>query len=261
MATPDVHIGILTDGVLYQFYADLEKPNIMDETPFLEFNMLDIQQPLVNELKLFTKSAFELDQILTIARDLKYTKEIRHLIEQQLNSPTKEFVRFVLSAIDYKGLKTQAVIEQFTVTVKRAFSQFIEERQPLDPINPATPALPPRPDQPKPVIPSKPKLKAKRTLIFQGERHGCETYRDCWVTCCKLLSEKDREWFEKEVLKPLKLSPVQPIWFSRNKTDLKKPRQIGETDIYVEAYLNTNTMKLNIKKLANHFGYEALAEE
>ena len=32
----------------------------MDTKPFLEFDMLDIQPPLVNELKQFTKPVFDL---------------------------------------------------------------------------------------------------------------------------------------------------------------------------------------------------------
>ena len=160
VATHDARIGILTDGVSYRFYADLERPNIMDETPFFEFNMLDIQQPPVNELKLFTKSSFDLDQILTIARDLKYTKKIKHLIEQQLNSPTKEFVRFVLSTLDYRGLKTQAVIQQFTATVKRALNEFMKEQPPQPAPTPEPSAAPDNsPEQSTNDEDSKPKSK------------------------------------------------------------------------------------------------------
>ena len=51
-------IAVLTNGVLYRFYTDLEETHKMDTKPFLEFDMLDIQPPLVNELKQFTKSGF-----------------------------------------------------------------------------------------------------------------------------------------------------------------------------------------------------------
>ena len=90
-------IAVLTDGALYQFYTDLEEPNKMDNKPFLEFNMLDVQQQWVNELKRFTKSAFNLDAILTAASDLKYTKEIKRIMMEQLEAPSEGFVRFFLS--------------------------------------------------------------------------------------------------------------------------------------------------------------------
>ena len=83
-------IAVLTDGVLYRFYTDLEESNIMDTKPFLEFDMLDIQPPLVNELKQFTKPVFDLDKTLTAASDLKYTKEIKQTMMEQLETPSGE---------------------------------------------------------------------------------------------------------------------------------------------------------------------------
>ena len=77
----------------------------MDSKPFLEFDILDIQPSLVNELKRFTKPVFNLEAMLTAASDLKYTKEIKHTMMEQLESPTEDFVRFFLSAV-YSGLKT-----------------------------------------------------------------------------------------------------------------------------------------------------------
>ena len=119
-------IAVLTNGVLYRFYTDLEEANKMDDKPFLEFDILDIRQPLVNELKRFTKSAFDLDETITAASDLKYTKEIKHIMIKQFESPTEDFVRFFLSSA-YNGIKTQAVIQQFTDIVKRALNQFMNE--------------------------------------------------------------------------------------------------------------------------------------
>ena len=119
-------IAVLTDGILYRFYTDLEEANKMDTKPFLEFDMLDIQPPLVNELKRFTKPSFDLDETLIAASDLKYTKEIKQTMTEQLESPAEDFVRFFLSSV-YSGVKTQAVIQQFTDIVKRALNQFMNE--------------------------------------------------------------------------------------------------------------------------------------
>ncbi|HII07162.1 MAG TPA: restriction endonuclease, partial [Methanotrichaceae archaeon] len=73
----DGRFGVLTNGIIYRFYSDLEKPNKMDEKPFFELNLLDIDESLVEELKKFTKSSFDLDDILTTASELKYTKEVK----------------------------------------------------------------------------------------------------------------------------------------------------------------------------------------
>ena len=120
-------IAVLTDGVIYRFYTDLEETNIMDSKPFLEFNMFDIQEPLVNELKRFTKPTFDLDAALTAAIDLKYTKEIKQTMLEQLEAPSEDFVRFFLSHV-YNGVRTQTVVQQFTGIVKRALNQFLNEQ-------------------------------------------------------------------------------------------------------------------------------------
>ena len=119
--------AILTDGVIYRFYTDLEESNIMDSKPFLELDMLDIQPALVGELKRFTKSAFDLDETLTAAIDMKYTKEIKEIMTEQLEAPHEDFVKFFLSSV-YNGLRTQQVIEQFIDIVKRALNQFLNEQ-------------------------------------------------------------------------------------------------------------------------------------
>ena len=123
----NARIAVLTDGVIYRFYTDLEESNIMDSKPFLEFNMLDIQEPIVNELKRFTKPTFDLDAALTAASDLKYTKEIKQTMIEQLEEPSEDFVRFFLASV-YSGRHTQTVIQQFTDIVKRALNQFLNEQ-------------------------------------------------------------------------------------------------------------------------------------
>ena len=120
-------VAVLTDGALYRFYTDLEKSNVMDMKPFLEFNLLDIQESLIDELKQFTKFAFDLHAIRRVAIDLKYTKDIKQILVAQLKAPTEEFVQFFLSAV-YSGVRTQAVVQQFTGIVKRAVNQFLSDQ-------------------------------------------------------------------------------------------------------------------------------------
>jgi len=81
------HIGVITNGIQYQFYADLDEANIMDKKPFLEINMLDLQDSLVQELKKMSKSTYNIENILTTAADLKYLKEAKRVIAEQYQNP------------------------------------------------------------------------------------------------------------------------------------------------------------------------------
>ncbi|MCE2404843.1 MAG: type I restriction enzyme HsdR N-terminal domain-containing protein [Dehalococcoidia bacterium] len=120
-------LAILTNGVVYRFYSDLEKPNIMDSKPFLELDLLDIKEPLVDELKKLTKETFDIEDILSTASELKYTREIKRILAEQMTDPSDDFVRLFASQV-YSGRMTQAARQQFTEMTKRAFHQLISDR-------------------------------------------------------------------------------------------------------------------------------------
>lgn len=125
----EARFGILTDGVYYRFYTDLEAPNKMDERPFFVFNLLDVTETSVNELKKFTKSAFDLSNIITTAAELKYKREMKRYLTAQLTEPTDEFVRLLLEGSGvYTGRKTATVLGDFRAIAQNAFQQFITEQ-------------------------------------------------------------------------------------------------------------------------------------
>lgn len=124
----EARFGVLTNGLVYRFFTDLEQANKMDEKPFFEFNILDFKERDVEELKKFAKSAFDVDTILTTANDLKYTRAIQTKLAEWMTNPSEEVVRLLSS--DLLGSKrfTPAVKDQFTIITKRAFEQFLGER-------------------------------------------------------------------------------------------------------------------------------------
>nr|WP_288828465.1 type I restriction endonuclease [uncultured Clostridium sp.] len=124
--TSTAKFGILTNGIVYRFYTDLDESNKMDLTPFLEINMLDIKESYVNELKKFSKQNFDVDNIFNTASELKYSKLIKEYVKTQLDNPDDNFVKFILSSV-YDGVKTQNVIDKFKPIVKKSFNGFINE--------------------------------------------------------------------------------------------------------------------------------------
>ena len=101
-------IGVLTNGIVYKFYTDLEKPNMMDDKPFLEINLLKIKDYQINELKKFARNSFDLDNILNSAEELKYSNAIKKLLKSEFDNPTENFISYILNEI-YDGIKTQKV--------------------------------------------------------------------------------------------------------------------------------------------------------
>lgn len=123
----EARFGVLTNGLIYWFYTDLEAPNKMDSKPFFEFNLLDIRETAVEQLKKFTKSSFDVNNILTSASEMKYMREIRSIILDLMQEPSDEFVKFIVSQV-YTGRITQVVREQFSQLIRQAFKQIVSDQ-------------------------------------------------------------------------------------------------------------------------------------
>lgn len=124
--TTKAKIAILTNGIIYKFFTDLDEANKMDKNPFLEIDILNIKDSHVAELKKFHKTNFDLETVINAASILKYSNEIKRKFSEDLADPSDEFVRFFLSNI-YSGRATQQIVERFRPVVKKALNQYISE--------------------------------------------------------------------------------------------------------------------------------------
>lgn len=124
--TTKAKFGLLSNGIIYRFYTDLIEPNKMDEKPFFEFNVTDIRDNQVEELKKFHKSYFDIDNIQNTANDLKYMNELRTLINVEFQTPTEGFVRHFARQI-YQGMLTSKLMDQFGGLTKRSIQQYIND--------------------------------------------------------------------------------------------------------------------------------------
>jgi hypothetical protein len=118
--------AILTNGIYYRFYTDLESTNIMDEKPFLDINILEIKDNQIEELKKFHKSYFDLHNIITTASTLKYSNEIKIILNEEFKQPSEDFVKFFVYKV-YTGKATERIINQWTEIVKVSCQQFLSD--------------------------------------------------------------------------------------------------------------------------------------
>ena len=118
--------GVLTNGVVYRFYTDLDKVNIMDKLPFLEIDVEKVKDSQIEELKKFHKSYFEVENIISSASELKYMSELRNVIKSEFQTPTPDFVKFLAKRV-YQGTITQKILDQFSELVKRSISLYVND--------------------------------------------------------------------------------------------------------------------------------------
>lgn len=125
-ATTNARIAALTNGVIWQFFTDLDAPNRMDAKPFLVLDLLDIDDTLIPEVQKLSKDTFDLDSIISAAEELKYVGVIKREIAAQFREPSDEWIKFFTARV-YEGAYTQKVREQFTALVTKASRQFLTD--------------------------------------------------------------------------------------------------------------------------------------
>ncbi len=118
--------AILTDGIIYRFYTDLVKENVLDDEPFLEFSIKEIRDSTIAELKNFSKP-YDPTAVKDRARELKYMGDIGRLIDREFKDPSPKFVKYFASQV-HIGNVTDKVVSQFTKLTKKTLDQYIEDK-------------------------------------------------------------------------------------------------------------------------------------
>lgn len=125
-STTNARIAALTNGVVWQFFTDLDAPNRMDAKPFLVLDLSDIDETLIPEVQKLSKDSFDLDSIISAAEELKYVGALKREIAAQFRDPSDEWIKFFAQRV-YDGSYTAKVREQFTALVTKASRQFLTE--------------------------------------------------------------------------------------------------------------------------------------
>ena len=125
-ALPSAKIAILTNGVVYKFFTDLENESIMDEKPFMVFDFMSIEQPLIPELKKLCNDCFDVNIALAAAQELKYLRQLKKIIAEEIKNPSDELVKYFVKQVYTKTVWAN-VIESFRDPVRLAFEHYIND--------------------------------------------------------------------------------------------------------------------------------------
>ncbi|MBS4760944.1 MAG: type I restriction enzyme HsdR N-terminal domain-containing protein [Clostridium sp.] len=119
---------ILTNGIVYKFFSDIEETNVLDKEPFFTFNLFEYKENQLETLSEFCKENFDLEKAYSNAGDLKYIRQFEEVIENEYRNPSDDFVRYLLDKSEiYDGVKTAKVIEKHRKTTVEAFNLFMSK--------------------------------------------------------------------------------------------------------------------------------------
>ena len=118
--------SVLTNGVEYRFFTDLVVTNKMDDRPFLDFDITNITDLQIEELKRFHKSYFDVVSITAAASELKYTAALRAILVNEFKAPSDGFVRFFTKQV-YSEVVTDKIVFQFSDLLRKSMHLMLSE--------------------------------------------------------------------------------------------------------------------------------------
>jgi hypothetical protein len=124
-AAKTVKLGILTDGVVFEFFVDSNEPNMMDDDPYLTIDFgadpkAAISDTALDGLLALTKQAFNSETISENARRSIMYRAFYEYLAEQFGDPSTEFTRFMLKEKNMKHIRA-AALDAYRSIAKAAF--------------------------------------------------------------------------------------------------------------------------------------------
>jgi hypothetical protein len=124
----DVKLGILTNGVLYEFFVDSTAPNVMDEEPFLTIDLemiarAGVSDEIVETLLSATKGCYDSETVAEAAHVQLVKKRLRSVFIEEAKGPSEDFCRFALERIGIKSIRKQVIDRYYAPMIRAAFEE------------------------------------------------------------------------------------------------------------------------------------------
>jgi hypothetical protein len=131
-AAPTVKMGVIADGLVYEFYADSDEPNMMDQTAFLSLDLRDVAKGKIEDsveegLKSLQKTNFDPDNIGAEAKRKLIFQNVIQQIAKLVEEPSEPFVRMLIQNAGLSHVRTKALSEYREIT-RSAFREFVNLR-------------------------------------------------------------------------------------------------------------------------------------
>lgn len=127
-STTDAKFIILSNGIVYKFFSDLDTPGKLDNDPFFVFNLTDFKDNHIETLSEFCKENFDIEKAFSNAGDLKYIKQFEEVIENEYKNPSDDFVKYLIDKSGIcDGRKTNSIIAKHKKTTIEAFNLFMSK--------------------------------------------------------------------------------------------------------------------------------------
>lgn len=115
-------LGLLTNGIEYRFFSDLDDDNKLDEEPFFTFDLMDFKEKDVKILQKFIYESINVSQIQEMGKKLKNYNKVLEILKEEMNTPSDELTAIFVKRASEKRARSN-VLEEFRQYLKEAFKQ------------------------------------------------------------------------------------------------------------------------------------------
>jgi len=127
-AVPTTKLGILTNGIVFEFFVDSAEPNTMDEDPYLSLDLESVwrngvSDEVLDALVHVTKASFDPETIAELAHVRLVKRRLRTLLVEEASTPSEEFCRFFLQRAGLKNVRKAALDRYYGPLIKTAFDE------------------------------------------------------------------------------------------------------------------------------------------
>ncbi len=122
--------GVLTNGIKFWFFTDLDKTNIMDTYPFFQFDITDFKESDADFIERFRKDLYHQNAILEAVTEMVYSREIRNLLHDELKNPSKDFIKYIADKTyleKQRGRVTNSIMTQYSELTRKNLPTLLDE--------------------------------------------------------------------------------------------------------------------------------------
>jgi hypothetical protein len=125
---PTTKLGVLTNGIVFEFFVDSAEPNKMDDDPYLTLDLESVWRNGVSDEVLealvhVTKASFDPETIAELAHVRLVKKRLRTSLLEEASAPSEEFCRFFLKRAGLKQVRKGAIDRYYGPLIKTAFDE------------------------------------------------------------------------------------------------------------------------------------------
>ena len=207
--TDSARFALLTDGLEYRFFTDLDAPNRMDPVPFLRLDLRDLDGGAAEAVGMFEKPTFDASVARSAAASYRTRLALRDAVAAETADPSADIIRLFRDRVG--GARPVADLEFSRMLREELAAVTASAGRPIVPTGPPMPpdaGGPPRAARkPRPAKDPAERRKAapagRRGLELDGQFFPANNVRGILSILFRKLSERDEDFLNRFAAEPV----------------------------------------------------------